>query len=417
MLLRNAEVRRTVFVFVAVGAAGVGVAWALAGTTAAAVVAATVTVLLAVLLASTLLRYRRIARMAGQVDAVLHGERDVGFERMREGELAVLASELDKMRSRLELANEDLLREKGALADALADVSHQINTPHTSLSLMTSLTRGALVEDGGHPGEVERLRTMERLEGRVEWLVSSLLKLARIDAGVLSFARARVDGAELVARAIEPLEVSAELAGVELVRDVQPGAGIEGDLAWTAEALENILKNCLEPTPAGGPRRREGRRCRRLRGRPRRRGHRARAGQEPRHRTGRLRPRRQRPRRRRALRPRLLQGHRLAGPRSFSPARPGTGDLPRMAATLVPELGRFSAVARKSSQFWRPSPHKDARCCGRPRIPGRDGEKVDDSGTRSSRRARNPSIPGRPLGGNGEHHQFRDARRGRAPPV
>ena len=93
---------------------------------------------------------------------------------------------------------------------------------------------------------------MERLEGRVEWLVSSLLKLARIDAGVVSFARARVDGTELVARAIEPLAVSAELAGVELVRDVQPDAGFEGDLAWTAEALENILKNCLEHTPAGG---------------------------------------------------------------------------------------------------------------------------------------------------------------------
>ncbi|MDO4427934.1 MAG: HAMP domain-containing sensor histidine kinase [Atopobiaceae bacterium] len=252
MLLRNAEVRRTVFVFVAVGVAGVGAAWALAGATAAAVVAATAAALLAVLLASTRLRYRRIARMAGQVDAMLHGERDVSFERMREGELAVLASELGKMRSRLELANEDLLREKDALADALADVSHQIKTPLTSLSLMTSLTRGALVADGAHPGEVERLRTMERLEGRVEWLVSSLLKLARIDAGVVSFARARVDGTELVARAIEPLAVSAELAGVELVRDVQPGAGFEGDLAWTAEALENILKNCLEHTPAGG---------------------------------------------------------------------------------------------------------------------------------------------------------------------
>ena len=236
MLLRNDEVKRTVVAFLAVGTAGAGAAWALAGALSAAVVAATVAVLLAVLLASTRLRYRRIARMASQVDAVLHGERDVSFERMREGELAVLASELDK----------------GALADALADVSHQIKTPLTSLSLMTSLTRGALVTDGAHPAEVERLRTMERLEGRVEWLVSSLLKLARIDAGVVSFARAHVDGAELVARAIEPLEVSAELAGVELVRDVQPDAGFEGDLAWTAEALENILKNCLEHTPAGG---------------------------------------------------------------------------------------------------------------------------------------------------------------------
>ena len=252
MLLRNAEVRRTVFAFLAVGVTGAGAAWALAGVPAAVVVAATVAVLLGVFLVSTRLRYRRIARMASQVDAVLHGERDVSFERMREGELAVLASELDKMRSRLELANEDLLREKGALADALADVSHQIKTPLTSLSLMTSLTRGALVEDGGHPGEVERLRTMERLEGRVEWLVSSLLKLARIDAGVVSFSRAHVDGAELVERAAEPLAVAFDLADVELAREVQVGSGFEGDLAWTAEALENILKNCLEHTPAGG---------------------------------------------------------------------------------------------------------------------------------------------------------------------
>ena len=252
MLLRNAEVRRTVFAFLAMGVAAAGAAWALAGALAAVVVAATVAVLLGVFLVSTHLRYRRIARMASQVDAMLHGERDVSFERMREGELAVLASELDKMRSRLELANEDLLRERNALADALADVSHQIKTPLTSLSLMTSLTRGALVEDGGHPGEVERLRTMERLEGRVEWLVSSLLKLARIDAGVVSFSRTHVDGAELVERAAEPLAVAFDLADVELVREVQVGAGFEGDLAWTAEALENILKNCLEHTPAGG---------------------------------------------------------------------------------------------------------------------------------------------------------------------
>lgn len=252
MLLRNPEVRRATLAFALVGAAGVAAAWALAGGTAAAVTAATAAALLGLFLLATGIRYRQIARMAAQVDAVLHGERDVSFERMREGELAILASELDKMRSRLTLANEELEREKNALADALADVSHQIKTPLTSLSLMTSLTRGTLAEDGGRPGEVERLRTMERLEGRVEWLVSSLLKLARIDAGVVRFARAHVRAAELVDRAAEPLAVAFDLADVTLERDVRADAGFEGDLAWTAEALGNVLKNCLEHTPAGG---------------------------------------------------------------------------------------------------------------------------------------------------------------------
>lgn len=252
MISRNREVLRTIVVFVAVASAGAVVARELAGDTAALCVALTAASLLVVLVVATRARYRAIARLAAQVDEVLHGERDVSFARMREGELAILASELDKMTTRLTLAAEDLAHERNALADALADVSHQLKTPLTSLSLMTSLVRGQLAAAGGHEAELARLRTMERLEGRVQWLVSSLLKLARIDAGVVSFTSGRVDGGQLVARAAEPLAVAFDLADVTLERRVQDGAGFEGDLAWTAEALENVLKNCLEHTPAGG---------------------------------------------------------------------------------------------------------------------------------------------------------------------
>lgn len=252
MIWRNREVRRTLAAFALVGAAGALAARLVSGPEAAAVVALTAAALAVVLLVGTGARYRAISRLAAQVDDILHGARDVSFERMREGELAILTSELDKMQSRLTLANEALEREKNALADSLADISHQLKTPLTSLSLMTSLVRRELSAEGGHEAELSRLRTMERLEGRVEWLVSSLLKLARIDAGVVSFTSARVDGSELVERAAEPLAVAFDLADVALVREVEPGAGFTGDLSWTAEALENVLKNCLEHTPAGG---------------------------------------------------------------------------------------------------------------------------------------------------------------------
>ena len=101
-------------------------------------------------------------------------------------------------------------------------------------------------------GEVARLRSMESLEERVQWLVAGLLKLARLDAGVVCFARERVDAERLAARAFEPLALSFDLADVRLETDIQAGAGFEGDLAWTAEALGNVLKNCMEHTPAGG---------------------------------------------------------------------------------------------------------------------------------------------------------------------
>lgn len=252
MLLRNRELLLTAAASLLVVAVGAAATWALLGRDACLCVLATSLALVAVFGATTAARYRAIARLASQVDDVLHGTRDVSFSRMREGELAILASELDKMRTRLTLAAEDLAHERNALADALADISHQLKTPLTSLSLMTVLARRELAAEGGHEAGVARMREMERLEGRVEWLVSSLLKLARIDAGVVTFARERVSAAELVGRAADPLAIAFDLADVELAVSAPEGAGFEGDVAWTAEALENVLKNCLEHTPAGG---------------------------------------------------------------------------------------------------------------------------------------------------------------------
>lgn len=253
MMLRNRELARTALVAAAVTLAGAIAAWWLLSPGAALAVALTSCAVGAVWLDSTLARYRALAELAAQVDRVLHGERDVAFARMREGELAILASELDKMKNRLTLAAEDLESEKNALADALADISHQLKTPLTSLTLMTVNLRRRLSADAGGAADAAQLRSMERLLGRVQWLVASLLKLARIDAGVVSFSREHVGVPELVERSFEPLAVAFDLADVAFdTTGVDPSAGFEGDVAWTSEALENILKNCLEHTPAGG---------------------------------------------------------------------------------------------------------------------------------------------------------------------
>ena len=78
------------------------------------------------------------------------------------------------------------------------------------------------------------------------------LKLARIDAGAIRLVHAPVDAAELVRRAFEPLAIAYDIADVAFDPHVQEGASYEGDLAWSVEALGNILKNCMEHTPAGG---------------------------------------------------------------------------------------------------------------------------------------------------------------------
>lgn len=197
-------------------------------------------------------RYRALAKMAANLDRVLAGERDIRLRDMSEGELAILSSEIDKVIARLNLTVDELQAEKLALSDALADISHQLKTPLTSIAISTELIRDRLSARGDSEDLVERLRLIQTLQARVEDLVSALLKLARIDAGVIKLVCGAVDAHELVRKSFEPLAIAFDIADVRFSADVQDGASYEGDLTWSVEALENILKNCMEHTPAGG---------------------------------------------------------------------------------------------------------------------------------------------------------------------
>ena len=223
-------------------------AWLQAGPAAAAWVAACGIVLVALFAVSTALRYRCIVQLSERLDRALSGERNVSFKGMGEGELAILASQLDKTVTRLVVANEELEAEKHALADALADISHQLRTPLTSLGIELELMRKTATT----PEDSQRVRDCGRMLEQLQWLVSSLLRLARLDAGVVRLERHCVDASALVKAAQDPLAVAADLAGVTFQARVEPGCSFMGDAAWTREALTNVLKNCLEHTPAGG---------------------------------------------------------------------------------------------------------------------------------------------------------------------
>lgn len=197
-------------------------------------------------------RYRALANMAANLDRVLAGERDIRLRDMSEGELAILSSEIDKVIARLNLTVDELQAEKLALSDSLADISHQLKTPLTSIAISTELIRDRLSARGDSEDLVERLRLIQTLQARVEDLVAALLKLARIDAGVIKLVCGAVDAHELVRKSFEPLAIAFDIADVRFSADVQDGASYEGDLTWSVEALKNILKNCMEHTPAGG---------------------------------------------------------------------------------------------------------------------------------------------------------------------
>ncbi len=247
-IFRNPETLQGAIVLLALSALLTGLGFTLGpagGLYGAAVSAALCTVFYWI----TRRRYKRIAAMCDEIDRILDGRDAIDLEAFAEGELSVLQTEVSKMTLRLRQQTELLEKDKLFLADSLADISHQLKTPLTSIHLAVAML--------GEPElSTERraalLWDVSRSLGRIEWLVSSLLKISRLDAGTVTFQREPVEARALVRRAAEPLEAAMDLRDQRFVCDVPEDITLTGDFPWLTEAVGNLLKNCMEHTPEGG---------------------------------------------------------------------------------------------------------------------------------------------------------------------
>lgn len=246
-LLKNKELRRELASYGAAAAvlAALAALWAPA---AGLFVLAAGTVFLLLNIRFARGRYRAMAELSLRIDRVLHGYDNALITGHNEGELSILESEVRKMTVRLKESADLLRAEKAGLSRAMEDIFHQIRTPLTALNIEAALLAE---EDLPYERRVRLTREVRRQLQRMEWLVEALLKMSRIDAGTVEFSRDTVLVRELVKKAAEPLSIPMELRDQRL----ETAVGDEtctGDLAWSAEALGNVLKNCMEHTPAGG---------------------------------------------------------------------------------------------------------------------------------------------------------------------
>lgn len=204
------------------------------------------------LLVSAFARHRRERELKEITAYLMHlqdGLRLPELRRCREGQLAVLESEIYKLVVQITRESDRAGREKEYLAGMLSDISHQIKTPLSSITIMTDLLRSGEISGEKREEFTDKIDSQVR---RITWLIRNLLTLSQLDADMLKLKREMVSVKKLLEEACQPFEIMAELKEVMLTTAAPEDMRMVCDERWTGEAVSNIVKNCLEHTPAGG---------------------------------------------------------------------------------------------------------------------------------------------------------------------
>lgn len=193
-------------------------------------------------------RYNRINRLEENIDKILHGNDTINIKSFGEGELSILESDTQKMLTRLRDQKDILEKERTYLADSIADISHQLRTPLTSINLILSLLCSADITE---ERRTELLRELSSLITKTEYLVSILLKISKLDAGTVQFEKKATNLKTLIQKSSEPIMIPMDIKNQSL--NIEMGnISLNCDHTWCLEAFGNILKNCTEHTPNDG---------------------------------------------------------------------------------------------------------------------------------------------------------------------
>jgi len=186
---------------------------------------------------------KKIMKLSEDVKRLIAGE-DIDIRDNKEGSLRILKNDIQSLANNKKEQVDILHKEQVILKNTLADISHQLKTPLTSMMIMAEL-----LETASPKKQAEFISNIQSSLRRTEWLVSALLKMAKLEAKSITFKKEIIKSNDLIEKAIEPLRIQLELANQNVV--IYGNMFLECDVKWTIEALTNILKNASEHGPKG----------------------------------------------------------------------------------------------------------------------------------------------------------------------
>lgn len=195
-------------------------------------------------------RTKKINKIIELISKINRRNFAIDIEDYTEDELSALKQEIYKTSLMLRSEADNSLKDKLNLKDSLSDISHQLKTPLTSITIMID----NILDNEEMDIKTRRkfLINIKREIININFLVQNLLKISKFDANVIKFNKEEVFIKDIVNEAIKKVSALSELKGISIKVSGDKNATINCDFMWEVEAISNIIKNSIEHINSDG---------------------------------------------------------------------------------------------------------------------------------------------------------------------
>ena len=193
---------------------------------------------------------KKIKEITKMISKINNRQFDIDINDFNEGELSILKNEISKTTTMLRQVADNSVKDKLNLKDSLGDISYQLKTPLTSITIMIDNILDS--PDMNEKTRKKFLINIKREILNINFLVMSLLKLSKFDANVVKFNKESVYLKDIIIESIKNVSMIKELKNITIKVSGDDNIKLLCDFKWQVESITNILKNSIEHTSEYG---------------------------------------------------------------------------------------------------------------------------------------------------------------------
>lgn len=188
-------------------------------------------------------------KLSETIQSLMNMQDHVVFSTLEDTMLSKLQTQIIKLSRTLQAQNQRHQEDSEAVKSLISDISHQLKTPLTNLNMYYNMLLDSKLPDDKRTEFTQIVQT-ELI--RLNWLMDSLIKMSRLETGIIKLNMESQPIDNTVLTAIKQIFPKANDKQIELRFHSDQTIVMKHDVRWTGEAIVNLLDNAVKYTQAHG---------------------------------------------------------------------------------------------------------------------------------------------------------------------